>query len=536
MSKVHDYVVVGSGCAGSMAAQTLVEAGANVTMLDVGATSTGPKAPAKDFIDIRKQEANQYKYLVGENGEGIAYGNVSKGAQVTPTRGHMTWGVDKYLPLESNSFSPLESLGYGGLGIGWGLQCWEYSSADLKRAGLDPARMYKAYETVSKRIGISATKDAAAPYTINELAAYQPSARMDRNHERIYKKYLARQSGFERSGFYVGRTPLALITQDLGDRKAYQYNDMDYYADNGRSAWRPWITVDELRKKPNFSYEGSHLVLSFKEKDGLVEINCLDTKTDEQKVVRARKLILAGGAFASARIVLRSQGTSSTELPFLSNPHAYIPCLQPTMAGKAVEPHKLGFGQLSYFIDKEGGDSGISVASSYSYQSLMLFRIINQVPLDLADARAIMRYLLSGIIIMIAQHPDSASPGKYLRLVKDSSSVTGDKLQARYSLTAEEEAEWDRREKAYVKAMRKLGVHGLKRIHPPHGSSIHYAGTLPFSKTKKRFTLAPDGRLNGAKNVYVADSSGFNHLPAKGLTFSLMANAHLTAESVLKNE
>ena len=36
MSKIHEYIVVGSGPSGAMAAKTLVDEGKSVTMLDVG--------------------------------------------------------------------------------------------------------------------------------------------------------------------------------------------------------------------------------------------------------------------------------------------------------------------------------------------------------------------------------------------------------------------------------------------------------------------------------------------------------------------
>jgi hypothetical protein len=38
------------------------------------------------------------------------------------------------------------------------------------------------------------------------------------------------------------------------------------------------------------------------------------------------------------------------------------------------------------------------------------------------------------------------------------------------------------------------------------------------------------------KNIYIADGSGFRYLPAKGITLSLMANAHLTALYAIKDE
>ena len=79
----------------------------------------------------------------------------------------------------------------------------------------------------------------------------------------------------------------------------------------------------------------------------------------------------------------------------------------------------------------------------------------------------------------------------------------------------------------FTRALRSLGAWAIKRIQPGMGSSIHYAGTLPFAGDGRPFSLLSDGRLAGTRRVWVADGSGFRFLPAKGLTLSLMANAHL---------
>jgi hypothetical protein len=534
--KIFDYIVVGSGCAGSMVAQTLVEAGAKVVMLDVGMDKPYRNIPDKDYLSIRKNEPEQYKYLLGEQAEGAVWEKISKGAQVTPPRGHMVEAVDRFIPFTSETFAPLESLGYGGLGIGWGLQCWEFSNADMVNAGLDVANMPQAYETVSRRIGISATKDAATPYTIGDLKTHQPSARMDRNHKLLYKNYLAHAEKFKRQGFFMGRTPLALLTKDLDGRRAYEYRDMDFYTDHNHSAWRPWMTINTLRKKHNFTYLGSLLVTSFSEHKDYVRVKCLNTAANAEAIFHCRRLILATGALGSARIVLRSLGNDKTRLPILCNPHSYVPCVQPAMFGKGTEPKKLGFGQLSLFVDKRGNDANLSVASTYSYQSLMMFRIIKQLPLDFVNARTIMRYLMPGLIIMITQHPDALSKDKYLRLTKNPKTPTGDTLQGNYELSSNEQQLYRQRDRQYIRAMRKLNAYAVSKVDPGHGSSIHYAGTIPFSSHEKDFRLSPGGRLYGTRQVYVADSSGFTYLPARGLTFSLMANAHLTAEKLLKNE
>jgi choline dehydrogenase-like flavoprotein len=207
------------------------------------------------------------------------------------------------------------------------------------------------------------------------------------------------------------------------------------------------------------------------------------------------------------------------------------------MVGKEVEPKKIGLSQLSLLLDEDRSNFDVSIASLYSYQSLMLFRLMGQVPfLGFSDARRVMQYLMSGLVIMGVHHPDERTAKKYVQLVKDAKSPTGDHLNATYVLSKIEQNKFTKREKKYIAAGRKLGIYAIRRINPGYGASIHYAGTLPFSDKDESFTLSPSGRLHDTQCVYVADSSGFNYLPACGLTFSLMANAHITAQKALKHE
>lgn len=533
---IHDFIVVGSGCSGAIAAQKLVDGGVKVTMLDVGVKSnTNLKVPDKDFVTLRKTDPRQYRYFIGANADGVNWGKVGTGAQITPPRRYIMNLVDRYTPLQSSTFAAFESLSYGGMGSGWSLQSWEYTKDDLKATGMDYSKMKRAYNELALKIGVSASDNDATRATIDNLNNYQPAPKMDRNNSHMYKKYLKHKKSLNKRGVVVGQTPLALLTKDVDGRKKYGYKGTGFYADNEKSAWRPWITVDQLKKKPNFDYVDGFLVLRFAEKKDSIEVHCLQIDTDKSVIFRCRKLIIAGGVLGSARIILRSseKHTRNDKLPLLSNPYTYIPCLQPSMIGKAVEPKKLDFAQLSLFLNKDSLGERASMASLHSYQSLLLFRIIPQVPFNLVDARILMRYLSPGIITMGVYHPDSESNSKYVQLISDPKSPTGDKLKVEYSLSIEEENEFIDREKSFKQAIRKLGAYPLARINPGYGSGIHYAGTLPFSDEEKPYTLGRNGRLHGTKHVYVADSSGFTYLPAQGLTFSIMANALVVAEEAL---
>ncbi|KAF0249177.1 MAG: 4Fe-4S ferredoxin [bacterium] len=534
-AETTDYIVVGSGCTGAIAAQTLVEAGAKVLMLDVGKQDNKykPLIPDKDFLTIRETDQQQYRYLLGENFEAIPWGNIKTGTHLTPPRQFMLDLVDRYLQVDSENFSPLESLAYGGLGNGWGVGCYVFSKPELEKIGLDKIKMMSAYKTVSARIGISGAKDDASPYTIGELDNYQAEFEIDANAKSIYKRYLKKKQTLNKKDFFLGKPALAILTKDLGERKKIAYNDMEFYSDRDQSAYRPWITVEELKKHPNFTYISDSLVTEFTENSDRVRVKAINTNTNEKVSYTSKKLLLASGVLGTARIVLRSFQSEDKQLPLLCNPYGYIPCLQPTMLGREIERHKMGFAQLSLFHDPNQQNFDIAMASIYSYRSLMLFRLIKESPLNFVDGRIFMKYFLSGIVVMGIHHPETSSNGKYLHLNRSETAITGDKLKINYQLSDLEKQTITQKENDYIWAMQTLGCYALKRVNPGYGSSIHYAGTLPFNEQNTAYTLAPTGRLNGTHSVYVADGSGFKYLPAKGLTFSLMANAHLVAESAL---
>lgn len=531
-----DFLVVGSGTTGAMAAQTLVEGGATVSMLDVGTTDStyAPLIPNTDFVSIRTREPDQHRYFLGDAFEGIPAGVVSTGAQLTPPRHHVGELVDSLLPMVSSTFRPQESLAYGGLGSAWGAGTCVYSDPELEAVGIDPAAMRTAYQDVADRIGISGADDDARRYTWDGIDGVQTPPSLDETCARLFAVYQTRRSRLRSKGIHIGRTSLALITSDRGDRKAYRSLDMDFYSDADRSVYRPWITVDALRRDARFTFVDGRLALRFNEGAAGVEVECLDTKNGGPVSHRGRRLVLASGTLGTARIVLRSQGNGRGTLPLLCNPYTYVPCLQPSMIGKSIGARRMSLAQLSIFHDSDGTNRDVAMGSIYSYGSLMMFRILRQAPIDMVDARILMRYLLPGITIMGIHHPEASGPGRFLRLANDPASPTGDHLEAEYGLSDDETDRMRRREKVMIRALRSLGCWAIKRIEPGMGASIHYAGTLPFGPEQAPFSLRGDGRLSGTNAVWVADGSGFRFLPAKGLTLSLMANAHRVAQAALR--
>ncbi len=109
-------------------------------------------------------------------------------------------------------------------------------------------------------------------------------------------------------------------------------------------------------------------------------------------------------------------------------------------------------------------------------------------------------------------------------------------LEAEYRLTFLEE-ERIKDDTGRLKGhLRRIGCLPLSVINRGSGTAVHYGGTLPFEEDGEPFlTCRPDGRLNGTRSIYLADSAPWRFLPAKGLTLTIMANARRVAGEVVQD-
>jgi len=520
-----------------MCAQTLTEAGRKTLLIDAGfaGETNGSVSDNVDFHKIRTSGRDQQDIFLGKQFEGIDWGAAKAGSQLTPARKFVIERVSELLPFETNGFYPFESLAYGGLGAAWGLGCFKFSPAELEKAHLPVDAINSAYQVVAERIGVSYTPDDIENYAMPGVKHLLPSISIDDNARSILQRYERKRSTFHQKNFSLGVTPQALLTKDKDHRKATDYSNMDFYDNRGLSAYRPDVTIDVLKKAPNFLYQSGILVTTFEENDDYVKVSGIIIDTNERVTFKTKKLLLACNVLGSARIVLRSFKKIGHSLPLLCNPYSYLTCLITQRLGKLTTSKQTSTSQLSLFHNRDNTNVDIAMASLYSYSSLMLYRVLKEAPLNFKDGLQFMQYIIPATLIAGIHHPDAQSESKYIQLKPHGDNRTGDILFTHYSLGSAEKKAIEQREKLFGQMLFKLGCVPLKKITPAIGSSIHYAGTLPFSKKEEMFTVQPDGRLSHTKNVFIADGSGFTFLPAKGITLTLMANAHNTALNALQH-
>lgn len=511
-----DVIVIGSGPAGAQAAQTLLEAGLRVTMLDIGreGASILEESPGQTFESVRRTNPDQWKWFLGENFSGIPVEGMRGGlggGMTSGNRGYAVREAEALLPLTVENGIVIQSVAKGGMGAVWGATSMYLDAATLERMGLPAAEMDKAYGTVTARIGVSGPPDRPN---------IQPPLTLD-HHASALLKASARK---KQPGIRFLQPHSAVLTQPLGKRQATTYADLDYVADPGQSLYRPQYTLDELLQSPRFTYIGGAVVGKIEEQSSSAMVRWKPDGGGAEQTLTARAVVLAAGTVGTARILAVSRGMTDTPLPFVGKPHAFSACLHPRVLGKAGPSQRSSLCQLVVLADPSDSDPG-GCAQLYSYRSMLLFRLLGSVPLSAPEALGLLALLSPALVVADIRFP-ALSPNGELRV--DGNGHVFIRLH---------EPDWAPRKRTMRRlhaAMRSAGLHPLKSFRLPESSTSHYAGTVPVSSRDGEFPLSTDenGKVRGMRSVWVADAAMFRMLPALPHTLTIMANAARVATQV----
>jgi choline dehydrogenase-like flavoprotein len=202
-----------------------------------------------------------------------------------------------------------------------------------------------------------------------------------------------------------------------------------------------------------------------------------------------------------------------------------LPLFRWRFAGRKLDKRDSSIGQLNV-IQEYGGT--VLQGSIYGAAGPLRSDIVFDLPLSLTANVSVMRRLAVAAGLVMMFYPADPNPANYLRLAADGT------LEIEYGQPAAGGPARGLAEKELIRAFRGIGFHtaGALCQYPPIGSGMHYAGTLPMRDSPGRYELYPDGRLYGTRNVYVADGACFPRLPAKNLTFTIMANAMRIASNI----
>ncbi len=534
-----DIVIVGSGATGVHFALSALKKGHRVTLVDVGHERPTPIRPDLSFSALKSTLEDPVSYFLGPETTAVVY--PAKGAKFYgfPPSKDYVFATPGRFGVTAAGFDPVLSFARGGLAEAWTGGVYPFNDAELAAFPFGYEQLRAHYQEIARRIGISAERDDLEQFSIFD-AAYQPALRLDPHSERLLAAYAhARGALHEQLGVYLGRSRVATLTQDLGDRKACDYLGRCLWGCPRESLYAPSYTLRDCQRYPQFTYRPGLLVSHF-EYDAERRVTGLvvdPLPEGERTRIGGDLFVLAAGTLCSSKLMLDSRYQATGEIATLpglmDNQQIMLPFLSLGMIGQPVPLASYQFHELA--LGMTGRTEADYVHGQVTtLKAASVHPIMQSLPLDFGSASRFVQGLRAGLAVANIWLPDWRDERNTLTLAP-AAEPGRTRLVLSYGTAGRETDEVKRVIRTMGKALRKLGCivpPGMTKVLPK-GASIHYAGTLPMSRTPAPFTVSPECRSWDYSNLIVADGATFPFLPAKNLTFTLMANAVRVADAVL---
>lgn len=520
MTTDFDVIIVGSGPAGTSAAYPLVQAGLRVLMVDASTPSHNPPPPAGNYLHNRATDPLQWKWMVGESFHALNNMDAVSPKLKTPTHKKTFDRFNEANGLKTENFISIGSLATGGLSNAWGCGVARFNTNDFAGLNLAQSGIEESYEIVAKRMGISGNgaDDLSGYFGVDQWA--QPSIPMDNLHHQLLGKYTRQRQSAPASGFRMGRSRIAVLSQNLDDRKACDLSGSCLWGCDNHSLYSAEQEIPKLKAYPGFFHETGFLV------DAISKHNDVWTISDKQgrTTFSAKRLLLAAGTLATTKLTLQYLGHTAP-VALQSSPTAAFLLWLPQQLG-AQRASTVGLGQLSFAL--ELGPELTAFGSTFSTTGLPMSEFVSRAPLSKRYSIELMSNLLSSCLV-----GNVFLPG---HLSNHSATLTDDgRLSIKGVEHPDTPALMKRTQALLRKAYWKLGAILMPMsftVGKP-GADIHYASTFPMRATPGEGNTNLVGELAGHENLHIVDGACLPQLTEKSHTLTIMANADRIARALL---
>ena len=515
MKPDFDIIIVGSGPAGVSVAFPLVEAGLSVLMVD-GGRQPSVQPPEMDFLLARSNDADQWKWMVGENFHALKMRDAVSPKLRVPSHAYAFEGFEDHNQVSGKDFITVGSLASGGLSNVWGCGVARFSAREMTSFPFPASELETSYTSVAKRIGISGgTDDDLSDYFRLDKDS-QPPIQMDALHIRLYQRYLNHKKKLNSQGFRLGRARVAVLSESVPGRQACNLSGNCLWGCRRRAMYSATDDLPTLRKQDNFSELSGFVV------DGLTR--CGDywvvdgqyAHNGERRSLTAKKIMLAAGTLATTRIVLKALDYRRP-VPLLSCPTAAFLLWLPRSLGAQRMPG-FGLAQLAFILNLQ--DDTMAFGATFATTGIPISEFVRHVPMSRRYGIDLLRGLLSSCVVGNLFLPGHLTAAQASLSEDGSLNVSGNYQHEVKSLMAEA----SRKLRKSYWSLGAMLLPGSFTVGRP-GGDIHYAGTLPMKESPEIGQTSQLGEVAGLEGVYVVDGACLPVLPEKSHTLTIMANA-----------
>lgn len=526
--------VVGSGASGVHFALTVLRKGGRVRMLDVGRTGRASVLPSATLNGLKAGLPDPTGYFLGTNYESVLLPGVTDEYYGIPPSKDYVFDAPAGFDHASRGFAPLFSFAGGGLAEAWTGGCYPLKPEEVVDFPFAPNALAPHYSEVARRIGVSGAADDLARF-MPMHDHLQPPLRLDRHSEALVARYGRVRDRMNARGVYLGRSRVATISEPLGTRQPCNYSGRCLWGCPRGSLYTPSQTLRECLTYDGFEYIPGVEVTRLAIGPGNTVCGVIGTvlETGEERTFPAERVALAAGTLLSTRIFLatvRHESGRGVRLPgLMDNRQLLVPFVNLGMLGGQFSPDTYQYHLLGMGFESPSAKDYVH-GQITTLKTALVHPLVQRLPLHLKASTRIFRALHAALGLVNVNFRDTRREDSYIELADDARP----RLSIGYVPDPDEPA---RMAAALARVKQALGA--LNCIVPPGmvhvrpmGASVHYAGTLPMTAKAAPFTTTPSCESRDFGNLLMVDGATFPFLPAKNLTFTLMANAVRIAEAV----
>jgi len=528
-------VVVGSGASAAHFALSALENGHDVLMLDVGRERPQAVMPEATLTQLKAQLADPVRYFLGDRFEAVLYpGAAGEYYGFPPSKNYVFSGMPQFR-WRADGFNPLASFARGGLAEAWTGGVYPFNDAELSAFPFMHGDIAPYYDLVAARIGISGAIDDLARF----MPVHQhlmPPLDLDEHSRILYAAYDRHRERLNRRRCHMGRSRIATLSRDKDGRRACNYLGRCLWGCPSQSLYTPDLTIAACRRFAGFRYAGGSYVQHFKvgRQRRITSVVVESTALGSVEEVPVDTLVLGAGTLSSCRIFLesvyRSTGTIVTLTGLMDNQQVLMPFVNLSMLKRKFDPNTYQYHQLGMGLDGATPEEYIH-GQITTLKTALIHPIVQNLPLDLKTSLSIFRNLHAALgLVNINLHDTRRESNKVTLEIANRDSPAA--LLIHYESAAagrERMRTATRRVRRALWTMNCVVPPGMTHVRPM-GASVHYAGLLPMSEKPDPWTTTKHCQSNDFENLFFVDGTTFPFLPAKNLTFTLMANAARVAD------
>ena len=520
--------IVGSGPSGAAVAHRFLEAGHEVTVIDVGleieehlepfTRADGP-VDRQHFLDA---VTAQRRRVVGES------------ASLPPKLPFGSDFVYRSIPanrLSSGAGLHIEtSLALGGLSNAWGANVCAVAQRDMTDWPFPASDLTPHFAELDAIVDVSGAVDGIDELYDARLSA-QPRHPLSLHGQRILAGVARGQEALAAAGLRCGRAKLAVGPKHSINGMGCTSCGLCMHGCPHRAIFNAADVIRSLAGRPGFRYLSGRYVSRYVEGEDGVTAHCRLVAGGGSETHRFDRLFIACGVLGSTAIVARSQDLCDRDFIIRDSQKYYFPYLRYRAAKGAVSERTNTLAQV--FIQ----DVGLATTPHTVHCQLygvndLFFESLKAKFGRLAAAvmpfgRPMFERMMIGMVYL---HSNDSGSLRY-------------RVQEGEGLGHVEVGPWPDTRPIFREFMGRLGrfhrVFGgrplafLAESSPP-GHSLHFGGTLPMSRSPGLGQTDVLGRPFGAKRAHVVDTSVLPSIPGTPTTYTVMANALRISAGVLR--